>query len=106
MKRENKRVENLHERTPRQLSRTDTVYGTRMLNGHMQIFFGRFVELRRGAIVIHGIWIEPEHQFVRHDNVPHDESFRVDKCYLWGKGPGDSWPRCHWFRRGSDYSAT
>ena len=87
------------------MTRRDTVYGTRMLNGHQHVFFGKFVSLNRGSMTLHGTWVEPEHRLRATDNVPHDESFRVDKCFLWGKGPDDGWPRCHWFRRGKDYPA-
>lgn len=99
-------VHNLHGRTPRQLTRRDTLYGMRKLSGFQHFFFGKFVGLNRGSISIKGVWVEPEHRARQSDNIECVETFRVDKCLLWGKGKDDGWPRCHWFSRGKDYPAS
>ena len=100
------RTLNLHPRTLHQFTPSDTVYAARVIGGFQHIFFGNFVGLNRGTVTIFGVWIQPDEEAARHDNVQRVERFRADKCFLWGKSPNDSWPRCHWFKRGVDFPAS
>lgn len=80
----------------------ETIYAQRSIGGYMRTFFGRLVRVERGVVVICGRWID------RCDEKETDmeESFRANRCYLWGKDTSSEafsgrWARCHWFRHGA-----
>ena len=99
-------ISNLHDRSLVDMRRGETLYAKRSIGGFDRHFFGKLVEVKVGAALIHGKWVSPKHVAEGSDNIVHTESFRADKCFLWGRGPSDGWERCHWFSRGKNYSAT
>jgi hypothetical protein len=54
----------------------------------------KFVGIERGCVVAEVVSVEQEHQ----QWTPRQIRVRAAKCYLWGQGKDDSWPRCHWFK--------
>lgn len=77
----------------------ESVYAARDISGFTKFFGGTLVEVNRGAVRLRGKWLPS----FRGDRVPPEEveeTFRVDKCFVWGKGPKDHHDRCHWFNQG------
>lgn len=89
---------NLHALTPKQMTPAHTVYGKRLINDMEFIFFGQFVRCHRGSITIRGQWIRPDYAYRGSANELREETFKVNKCFLWGRSPPIKWNRCHWFK--------
>lgn len=89
----NMQSKNIREFTPK-----DTIYVTKMVQGHMATYYCQFVELRRGMVVATVKDIENEHWCA----IPIGDEIRarVTKCYLWGRKEKDTmeWDHCNWFK--------
>lgn len=97
------KIHNLTAKPITEFTRRDTVYANRNIRGFMYTVLGKFVKFERGCVTVKGKFISPEWADAREFGGTTREgdatiTVKLTKCYLWGQGPEDVWPRCHWFK--------
>jgi hypothetical protein len=75
----------------------DSLFMQKILFSDMLYSFEcEFISFSKGIVSAKVVAVEPEYG-VRH--VGEVVTAKVSKCYLWGCGEGERYPRCHWFRK-------
>jgi len=69
--------------------------------GCIATLYCRVISIKRGTITAKVLAYEPDWVKTAFEGVT--TTTRWSKCYLWGKGPGDSYERCHWFTPSPGY---